>query len=936
MSFYSSTLQFSNSDSALLTLKTLSLLFILVSFSAEGDSGGITAFYYGSDVPADVLSLYDNVVVEPSSVKSRNIEQLQDAGVSVFAYLSVGEVDQENWNRFNLPDDLVLGKNNGWDSIIVDPDHRVWKDYLLEQHIPALVEKGYQGLFLDTLDSYQILNPDDSEKVVYQKALIALIAAINTQFPDLKLMVNRGFELFPEITEHVDHLVAESLFQTFSPGSENYYSVPAEDRIWLLEQLKRIQSYGIPVTVIDYLPVEEMASAKALAGKIQEAGFSAWVSTPELDFIGVSSVIPVPRKIMILYNEESGIHNSDVHISMASVVEYLGYVPEYVNVDEDLLPEYPLTHRVAGIISWLSETPSNPKALQNWLKKQIAANIPTLFFTSLPITDPKLLQKMGVARTINAPEKSLRIIDKSRFTDYESIIKPTIRGTGQEYSRSATNTPWLTLEDKGGQVFTPIILAPWGGMALGSYVFFDNGAGKRSWYIDPFEFLIQGLKLQAMPAFDTTTENGRRILTSHVDGDGFASRAELPGTPYSGEIIRDEIFKSYDIPHTVSIVEGEVGAEGLYPNLTEVLEPIARDIFRLPNIELAGHSFSHPFFWQPEKKTTQADSTLYGFHLPIPGYKQDLEREILGSIDYINKRLAPENKKVKVFLWTGDALPSGKAVGLTKKAGVYNLNGGNSYITNSFPSISGLYPLGSPTEAGWQIYAPFINENVYTNDWTGPFYGYRKVIESFQLTDKDRRLKPMTIYWHFYSGTKYGALNALTDIYDWVLTQNPIGLYISEYAARAEGFYAGAIAQTGDGRWLLSNYGALRTVRVPEELGTPSMACSEGVAGYRDLPQGRYVHLSDNEAVLCFKENIGDQVVLDQTNVVIEYWDQSKKGKVIFRLAGHQPVEFTVTSRLPCLLKGAHGVKRADRMDGNKQFFTMTEKDTGHASLICQ
>ena len=37
------------------------------------------------------------------------------------------------------------------------------------------------------------------------------------------------------------------------------------------------------------------------------------------------------------------------------------------------------------------------------------------------------------------------------------------------------------------------------------------------------------------PRPDTTTENGRRIATVHIDGDGFPSRAEVRGSPYAGK-----------------------------------------------------------------------------------------------------------------------------------------------------------------------------------------------------------------------------------------------------------------------------------------------------------------------------------------------------------------------------------------------------------------
>ncbi len=60
----------------------------------------------------------------------------------------------------------------------------------------------------------------------------------------------------------------------------------------------------------------------------------------------------------------------------------------------------------------------------------------------------------------------------------------------------------------------------------------EEGSEHRRWILDPFAFLRKALRLVPLPSPDATTENGRRIATVHIDGDGFVSRAEVPGSPY--------------------------------------------------------------------------------------------------------------------------------------------------------------------------------------------------------------------------------------------------------------------------------------------------------------------------------------------------------------------------------------------------------------------
>ncbi len=292
-------------------------------------------------------------------------------------------------------------------------------------------------------------------------------------------------------------------------------------------------------------------------------------------------------------------------------------------------------------------------------------------------------------------------------------------------------------------------------------------------------------------------------------------------------------------------------------------------------------------------------------------------------------------KKLRFFLWTGDALPSADSIALTKKAGVVNLNGGKSKITNAFPSITGLDPQGRPTSAGWQIYAPIMNENVYTNNWTGPFYGFRKAIETFELTDYPRRIKPITIYWHFYSGTKASALYALQDLYDWSTARPTMPLYISEYSPRVEGFYTNVMGKNRAGQWEINELGDLRTLRVDKSLGWPAPACSTNLAGFRDLPQGRYLHLSGSNATLCFTKQPPKELYLEEANAPLKYWHYQGEQQISLRLKGHMPIAFTVVSSKNCSLETQDGTVAPERQE-NRQSFSISQKDTGDAILVCR
>jgi hypothetical protein len=401
--------------------------------------------------------------------------------------------------------------------------------------------------------------------------------------------------------------------------------------------------------------------------------------------------------------------------------------------------------------------------------------------------------------------------------------------------------------------------------------------------------------------------------------------------------VLDELLRKYPLPHTVSVIEGEVGSAGMFPQDSPKLEAIAREIFALPNVEIASHTFSHPFEWADAEAGKRGPPPPF---LDIPGYKFDLTREIQGSVAYIDRRLAPPGKRVQVLLWSGDCEPSAEAVALTQRLGLWNVNGGGSTRTYARPSITHGTALGIPREGGaYQVFAPIENENVYTNEWLGPFYGYSRAIDTFELNDRPRRLSTISIYYHFYSGAKTASMTALQRVYDWAMRQETTPLYLSEYAAKVTAFQRMSIARRiDDGGWEVADAGELQTLRVDADWGWPDLARSIGVAGVRDLPQGRYVSLAPQEgrALLYATEDAPAQVHLESANGRVSRWE--RRGQDIqLRVRGHMPLAIAIagTNGGACTLRTAQGITAGVR-HGETTRFTLAQADTGEATLACR
>lgn len=245
-----------------------------------------TAFFYGAPVPVVELSKFKRVVVEAENLA--DLDGLRIAGAEVFAYLSVGEAEGWRTSARALPNDLFMGGNAAWNSRVADLTQPGWREFLLEQRMAMLWKIGYNSFFLDTLDSYQMVVKTPAEQSAQARALVEIIRAMHHRFPGVKLLLNRGFEVLPEVGPLAVGLVAESLFQSWNPVTREYDSVSEKDRGWLLAHLNQAQiRYALPITVIDYVPADKPELARETAKRITALGFASWVANPGLDMLAL-------------------------------------------------------------------------------------------------------------------------------------------------------------------------------------------------------------------------------------------------------------------------------------------------------------------------------------------------------------------------------------------------------------------------------------------------------------------------------------------------------------------------------------------------------------------------------------------------------------------------------------------------------------------------
>ena len=380
-----------------------------------------------------------------------------------------------------------------------------------------------------------------------------------------------------------------------------------------------------------------------------------------------------------------------------------------------------------------------------------------------------------------------------------------------------------------------VVLGPKGGMIAPGYAIFQERYPpfRRKWRINPFR-LIKTLLSPQHPVPDVTTSEGQRHFYAHIDGDGFRNKSEVALNVLSSEIILNRIIQKYDhIPIGVSVIAGDIDPHWWG---SEVVVKMAQRIFAQPNVEATTHLYTHPYQWQRWDRTSA--------YSPLGSFRY--EREIDESVEWIQNRLLPPNKKVKTIYWSGDTTPPEEALIRIENLGLDNLNGGDAKMDNEFPSYTSVSPLMRSVGKHWQIFTSASNENLYTDLWTDKFHGFRNVIKTFQNTDAPLRLLPVNIYYHFYIGDKIASLRSLEEVYQWAMKQNLKMIYPSEYIKLVRGFLSTQITQHSSRAFSIANRGTLNTVRL--DSGEVDISRSHGVLKSHRINQSWYIDLDPQVA----------------------------------------------------------------------------------------
>ncbi len=649
------------------------------------------------------------------------------------------------------------------------------------------------------------------------------------------------------------------------------------------------------------------------------------------------------RDILAIYDstevEDASVDNSLIHSYAEVILNHLGLIVDYHDINSGL-PNRDAMKKYRGVITWFQDNRMpNPIGYALWLEDQIKAGRKIVILGDYGAYEDlrgnfvgenvlrKLFDLFGVeylgdettnSYVIQAVYKDSKMVEFERKLDMELNYYIHLKSIDKK------NKIYLKLkrtdlnDSESAQVFT----CKAGGMVCQGYEYYINPTDyKTKWRINPFLYFKEAFGVPDIPVPDVSTYFGSRIFFSHIDGDAFISVSLAYPDKLCGEVIIDEILKKYCLPITVSVVVGELitGKNLPWIKNKKNLRAIVRKMYKIPYIQPASHGYTHPLHWAKKitaihipgystlidsKTNSSLENTEYeslSMDLSIIDCPLDemIRQEIGGSIKYINDNLIDDpSKKVSLFFWTGNCVPTREALVFCEENGIKSINGGDPVFDEENNSYSFLCPIKRFSKKGEQFYTAAANENIYTNLWSGPFYGFRNVIETFKRTESPIRIKPANIYYHFYSGERKASLAALKENYDFVLREEYIPVTVSKYIDIAHDWFQTKLFFIDNDGYAIENNGTCQTVRIDNCDRYPDLEKSRGVIGYLHYQGSLYIHLDKSlrrEVYLC--DRAVKKVYLKRSTGEISDWNAGA-GKVSFVVSGVGKIGVTISNLL--------------------------------------
>jgi len=202
------------------------------------------------------------------------------------AYVSVGEADPRRpyWREAQAQPFLVEPNPEWPDNERVDVRSSRWQEILMCEEIARLMQRGFDGLMLDTIDTAPYLEAKDPARFAgSREALRQWVQRLRAAFPRAVLAAN-GTEALADVAPYVDAFVVEGVFSIYDVRERTYRRTTDAEREWKLGAIARARAVAPrPVFTIEYADVGDVALSEWAFQESTRHGFRPYVGVRALN-----------------------------------------------------------------------------------------------------------------------------------------------------------------------------------------------------------------------------------------------------------------------------------------------------------------------------------------------------------------------------------------------------------------------------------------------------------------------------------------------------------------------------------------------------------------------------------------------------------------------------------------------------------------------------
>lgn len=232
--------------------------------SAQGELAHVRswAFAIGTgDLNGDVAARYvpfDLVVLDGDESTPRQVAALHGQATIVLAYLDVGTIEPGRpWSDHAKPFRLDYWKD--WGEWFADVSQPGYRNLIARDVAPALLAKGFDGLFLDNID---MVSDHRAQTAGMHQLVGALSQLVHGESSRRRfLFAQNGEDVVGPMLRYLDGWNREDVTATYDFDRHRYVHQPPSEVRANLAALRRVRRAGVLVTATDYLAANDRAGA---------------------------------------------------------------------------------------------------------------------------------------------------------------------------------------------------------------------------------------------------------------------------------------------------------------------------------------------------------------------------------------------------------------------------------------------------------------------------------------------------------------------------------------------------------------------------------------------------------------------------------------------------------------------------------------------------